>query len=123
MNERGVTLIELMVAMILLAIALTGLAMSYPLAMQAVVGGGFQTAAVLMAQECIELAKNMPYDQLPTALSPNCPATPPGYPAFTRTVTVTTDTPLVTTTTVTISVAYNGPSGPTTTTVATILSP
>src|SRR5262249_58240951 len=43
-DERGVTLIELMVTAMLLVIALTGLARSYPLAMHAVTRAGGQPA-------------------------------------------------------------------------------
>src|SRR3990172_2567094 len=111
LNERGVTLVELLVAMMLLAIALAGLAASYPLAMQAVTGGGYQTAATLLAQQCIELAKNMPYDRLPVDLVPNCPTSPTGYSAYTRTVTVTAASPTATSTTVDVLVTYGGAQG------------
>jgi len=122
LNERGVTLVELLVAIMLLAIALTGLAASYPLAMQAVTGGGFQTTATLLAQQCIELAKSMPYASLPLDLASNCPANPPGHSAFTRSVTVTTASPTATSTTVTVGVTYQGSQGAVQTTIATILS-
>jgi len=121
-NERGVTLVELMVAMMLLAIALTGLASSYPLAMQAVTGGGFQTTATLLAQQCIELAKSMPYDRLPLDLAGNCPASPSGYPGFTRSVAVATASPTATTTTVTVTVNFRSTQGQVQTSVATILA-
>lgn len=121
-NERGVTLVELMVAIMLLAIALTGLASSYPLAMQAVVGGGYQTVATLLAQQCIELAKSMPYDRLPIDLSASCPANPPGYAAFTRTVTVTAANPTPTSTTVSVLVAFQSAQGQIQTSLVTLLS-
>ncbi len=121
-TERGVTLIELLVAMMLLATALVGLAASYPLLMQAVAGGGFQTTATLLAQQCIELAKSMPYDRLAADLPGSCPASPSGYPGFTRSLTVTPASPTATTTTVTTQVDFQGAQGATSTTVATILS-
>jgi len=121
-DERGVTLIELMVTAMLLVIALTGLAASYPLAMQAVTGGGYQTAGTLLAQQCIELAKSMPYDRLPIDLIPNCPANPAGFGSFTRTVTVAPATPTATTTTVTILVTYNSTQGQVQTSLVTILA-
>ena len=122
LNERGVTMVELLVVIMLLAIALTGLAASYPLAMQAVTGGGFQTTATLLAQQCLELAKSMPYARLPLDLAANCPANPPAHSAFTRTVTVTTASPTATSTTVTVGVTYQGSQGAVQTTIATILS-
>ena len=121
LNERGVTLVELLVAIMLLAIALTGLAASYPLAMQAVTGGGFQTTATLLAQQCIELAKSTPSDRLPIDLAPSCSVHPAGYAGFTRTLTVAPG-PTGTTTTVTVEVGYRNGTGTNRTTVATILS-
>lgn len=121
-DQRGVTLVELLVAMMLLATALVGLAASYPLLMQAVTLGGFQTTATLLAQQCVEIAKSMPYDRLPLDLVPNCPASPTGYPAFTRNVTVTTASPTAQTTTVTVRVDFQGTQGTIPTIVATILS-
>jgi len=121
-NQRGVTLIELLVAMTLLAVALVGLAASYPLLMQAVTLGGFQTTATLLAQQCLEIAKSMPYDRLPLDLAGACPAGPAGYPAFTRSITVTPASPTATTTTITTQVNFNGTTGTIQTTVATILS-
>jgi prepilin-type N-terminal cleavage/methylation domain-containing protein len=124
-NERGVTLVELMVAMMLLAVALAGLAASYPLAMQAVTAGGLKTTATLLAQQCIELAKSLPYDSLPGGLASSCPARPPGYPGFARSVTVTPATPTPTTTTVAVAVAAPGAAadpGPIQTTVTTVLA-
>jgi prepilin-type N-terminal cleavage/methylation domain-containing protein len=84
LNERGVTLVELLVAIMLLAIALAGLASSYPLAMQAVTGGGYQTAATLLAQQCIELAKSMPATGFPSTVGCQQPA---GLRRLHRTVT------------------------------------
>lgn len=122
LNEQGVTLIELVVAMLLLAIALVGLAASYPLAMFGVAGGGYQTTASLLAQQCIELAKSMPYDRLPSDLPSACPASLPVYPGFSRALTVATGTPTLTTTTVTVVVTFTGGQGANDTTVATVLS-
>ncbi len=122
LNERGVTLVELMVAMMLLAVALAGLAASYPLAMQAVTAGGLKTTATLLAQQCIELAKSLPYDSLPGGLASSCPASPSGYPGVTRSVTVAPATPTPTTTTVAVEVAVPAAPGPIQTTVTTVLS-
>src|SRR5262245_39114308 len=66
LNQRGVTLVELMVAMILMAIALLALAASIPYALYGVVASGFQTTATLLAQEVIERAKAADYDAIPT---------------------------------------------------------
>src|SRR5574341_2663494 len=119
LDERGVTLIELLVAVMLLAIALAGLASSYPLAMQAVTGGGYQTAATLLGQQCIEMAKSMPYDRLPIDLVPNCPSSLPDYAAYTRTVTVSAASPTATSTTVDVLVTYQSTQGQVQTNIVT----
>lgn len=121
-NGRGVTLLELLLAMFFLSIALVGLAASYPYAMSGVADGGFQTAATLLAQQCIELAKSMPYERLQFDLAPACPAAPTGYPAFTRTVTVSPGSPTATTTTIDILVTFHARSGINQTRVVTLLS-
>jgi type II secretory pathway pseudopilin PulG len=121
-NQRGISLLELLVAMMLLATALVGLAASYPLLMQAVTLGGFQTTATLLAQQCVEIAKSMPYDRLPLDLANACPPNPAGYPSFSRSLTVTPASPTATTTTVTTQVDFHGSSGTIQTVVATILS-
>jgi len=121
-GARGVTLIELMVTAMLLVIALTGLAASFPFAMQAVTGGGYQTASTLLAQQCIELAKSMPYSRLAIDLVPNCPANAPGFDSYTRTVTVTTASPTDTTTTVTVQVTYTSVQGQVQTSLTTMLA-
>ena len=63
-DQRGVTIVELMVAMILMAIALLALAASFPYAMFGVVASGFQTTATLLAQEAIERAKAADYGSI-----------------------------------------------------------
>jgi len=97
MNQRGITLVELMIAMLLLAIALVGLAASFPLAMYGVTGGGLQTVATNLALEVIEEAKRMDYTALQTWTGPSCTGSWPTRscvpPGFTRTVTVADYTP------------------------------
>jgi prepilin-type N-terminal cleavage/methylation domain-containing protein len=121
LDERGLTLLELMVAMLLLAIALIGLAASFPLAMYGVTTGGFQTTATLLAQEGMEVAKATPYDSLP-ALDTGGFVQVAGFPGFTRRITVAAGTPTATTTTVTVVVRFTGTAGANDTTVATIVS-
>ena len=110
-DERGVTLIELMVAMVLLVVALLGLAVSFPYSMQGVAAGGYQTTATLLAQQSIDTARGKRYDTLcamdtggsfasvsgyegfrrqiaVTPLAASCPGTPSGSTSVTVTVTV-----------------------------------
>jgi len=92
-SERGVTLLELLLAMTLLAIVLVGLAASYPLAMVGVTIGGFRTAAGLLAQQCLDVAKDMSVNGTLTEANLQaaqaCSATSESFgERFTRTVTL-----------------------------------
>jgi Tfp pilus assembly protein PilV len=96
-NERGLSLVEILVAMLLLTIALVGLAASFPLAMFGVTSGGYQTTATLLAQKCMDMAKSINYDDLTLAKlqAPDDPAQThcqngavPSSPGFTMNVTV-----------------------------------
>jgi len=93
-SERGVTLIELLVAMIILAVALVGLAASFPAAMYGVSIGGFQTTATLAAEQCIEVARDMARSGVATVTQSGltaqdgCESSTGFGPGFVRTVTV-----------------------------------
>jgi Tfp pilus assembly protein PilV len=121
-TARGVTLLELLLAMFFLAVALVGLAASFPYAMTGVTAGGFQTAATLLAQQCLDLAKSMPYDRLPLDLAGSCTANPDGYPGFTRAVTVSAGSPTATTTVVDVVVSFHDNQGTNETRVVTLLA-
>lgn len=71
LDERGITLLELLVAMTLLVIALVGLAATFPLAMFGITTGGYQTTATLLAQQGIEQAKAVNYAALATWTGPD----------------------------------------------------
>jgi prepilin-type N-terminal cleavage/methylation domain-containing protein len=118
MDERGVTMVELMMAMVLLAIALVGLAASFPYAMQGVVAGGFQTTATLLAQQSIDQARGKLYDRLCAMDTGGAFAPVPGYDGFSRQVAVSPlaascpGTPSGSTiTTVTVTVRFAGIGG------------
>jgi prepilin-type N-terminal cleavage/methylation domain-containing protein len=119
-DQRGVTMIELLIAMLLLAIALLGLAAAFPYALQGVIAGGYQTTATLLAQHFVDVARGKPYQNLCSmdtggsfAAIPNseiAPA-PPAYSGFRYRVDVV---PLA-------SPCPGTPSGATTTTVTVIV--
>jgi type II secretory pathway pseudopilin PulG len=121
-TSRGVTLLELLLAMFFLAVALVGLAASFPYAMTGVTSGGFQTTATLLAQSCLDMAKSMPYDRLPFDLAGACPANPDGYPGFTRSVAVSPGSPTATTTIVDVVVSFHDNQGTNDTRVVTLLA-
>jgi type II secretory pathway pseudopilin PulG len=137
LDQRAVSMVELMVAMILMAIALLALAASFPYAMYGVVASGFQTTATLLAQEAIERAKAADYGSIASVsfdgssgtLPPNCNGSGnfrsvPAYSGFTRCVAVQTGSPTSTTTTITAVVEFSGsvPNPIWRTTVVTIRS-
>jgi prepilin-type N-terminal cleavage/methylation domain-containing protein len=114
-DDRGVTMVELMVAMILLVIALLALAASFPYSMQGVAAGGYQTAATLLAQQSIDQARGKPYDRLCAMDTSGSFVTVPGFSAFGRQISVSPPaaacpgTPTgSTTTTVTVTVRFQG---------------
>jgi prepilin-type N-terminal cleavage/methylation domain-containing protein len=121
LDQRGVTMVELMVAMILMTIALLALAASVPYAMYGVVASGFQTTATLLAQEAIERAKAADYGSIASlsfdgssgTLPTDCTGsgnlrTVTAYSGFSRCVAVQPGTPTSTTTTITAAVEFSG---------------
>jgi prepilin-type N-terminal cleavage/methylation domain-containing protein len=134
-DQRGVTIVELMVAMVLMAIALLALAATFPYAMFGVVASGFQTTATLLAQEAIERAKAADYGSIASlnfdgssgTLPTECSGsgnfrTVTAFAGFSRCVAVQVGTPTATTTTITAVVLFSAsvPDPIYRTTVATI---
>jgi prepilin-type N-terminal cleavage/methylation domain-containing protein len=120
-DQQGVTMVELMVAMILMGIALLALAASFPYAMYGVVASGFQTTATLLAQEAVERAKAADYGSIASlsfdgssgTLPTDCSGsgnlrTVTTYSGFSRCVAVQPGTPTSTTTTITVAVEFSG---------------
>ena len=135
-DQQGVSMVELMVAMVLLGMSLLGLSASLQYAMYGVVASGFQTAATLLAQEAIERAKAADYGSITSlsfdgssgTLPTDCTGsgnlrTVSASPGFSRCVAVQPGTPTATTTTdVTAVVEFSGtvPNPSWRTTVVTI---
>jgi prepilin-type N-terminal cleavage/methylation domain-containing protein len=133
LGQAGVTMVELMVAMILMAIALVALAASIPYAMYGVVASGFQTTATLLAQEALEHAKAADYSSLSSlafdgfTVVTDCTGTGnlhqvSAFPGFSRCVAVQVGTPTATSTTIIAVVEFSGsvPNPIYRTTIATI---
>jgi prepilin-type N-terminal cleavage/methylation domain-containing protein len=119
LDQKGLTMVELMVAMILLTIALVALAASIPYAMYGVVASGFQTTATLLAQEAIEHAKATDYGSIASLTFDGnvvqngaCTAgdlhTVAAFQGFGRCVQVEPGQPTTTTTRITVVVEYQG---------------
>ena len=115
-DQGGATLVELMVALILLSIALVGMGAAMPYGVHPVVAGGFQTTATLLSQQGIDIARNTLYANLSTLATgggSDCSsggtfAALTGFPGFTRCIAVSVST---STTTVTVVTRFTGVGG------------
>src|SRR5262245_16796893 len=123
MTQQGVTLVELLIVVMLLATALLAVAASSPLPMRAVTAGGLRTTATLLAQQCLERVRAMPYERVLLDVEASCPAEAPGHPGFRRTVTVTASSPTETTTTVVVRVDVRAVPDAAPITIATVVAP
>lgn len=86
-GERGSSLLEVLVAMLLLALMVMGLASALPLALRGVAVAGHQTTLTLLAQQAVEVARATRLEALP-ALDSGGFVEVPGYPGLVRSVSV-----------------------------------
>ena len=86
-SEAGVTVVELLIAVLILAFALIGLASAIGPAVLATTQGGLQTVAVHLAQDRIEVAKRTAFSALEAELVASR-APVPGFGNFERRVEV-----------------------------------
>jgi prepilin-type N-terminal cleavage/methylation domain-containing protein len=117
-RQAGVSLVELMVALLLLGVALMGLAAAFAPGRMAIQSGDQATTATFLARQVLEDMRNRAYDLDGDELvnGTTFPATTgygsiSGYPAFRRTITFTNDSPEVNTKTVSVAVIYRNSSG------------
>ncbi len=87
----GFSLIEVLIAAAILAVALLAIASMFPTAHTNVDWSGDQTVAVTLAQQRIETLRNQPYIAL--AAGTTTETAIPGYTGYTRTTTIQVDTP------------------------------
>jgi hypothetical protein len=88
----GLTLVEVIFAVGILSVAVLAVASMFPTALRALVGGGHETQATVLARAMIDMLRDEPFDRLADAapagydgfstssLSPTCPVTPPSSP-------------------------------------------
>jgi prepilin-type N-terminal cleavage/methylation domain-containing protein len=86
MRDQGMTLIEVLVAVMLLGTSLIVLGAAVPAGLTAVSGSGLSLTAVGLAQEPIDLAKRTPFASLSTLAASR--ATVSGFTGFEREVVV-----------------------------------
>ena len=87
MTEYGMSLVELLIAICLLAVALVTVAAAIPYGLMAVSSSGFQTTAIGLAQEPIDAAKRTAFASLPSLAASR--AAVPGFAGFEREVLIT----------------------------------
>ncbi len=63
-SEKGFTLVEVMISMVILAVGLLGSLVGVKAALDSNYGSSLRTEAVKIAQEQTEMARNMPYADL-----------------------------------------------------------
>jgi hypothetical protein len=87
-SERGVTAVELLIALFLLGIAFLGLAAAFPYAMYGVTAGGYQTSATLLAQQSVDRAQNTAWSGLCALVGSETQNPITGHPGFKRTFSI-----------------------------------
>lgn len=117
-RQAGISLVELMVALLLLGVALMGLAAAFAPGRMAIQGGDQATTATFLSRRVLEDMRNRAYD-LDTDELVNGTTFPlatsyggiTNYPNYRRTISITDNSPEVGTKTVVVSVFYRNSSG------------
>ena len=117
-RQSGLSLVELMVALLLLGVALMGLAAAFAPGRMAIQQGDQATTATFLARQVLEDMRNRAYDLDGDELvnGATFPATTgyggiANYPNYRRTITFANNSPEPGTKTVTVAVIYRNSSG------------
>lgn len=117
-RQAGLSLVELMVALLLLGVALMGLAAAFGPSRMAIQQGDQATTATFLARRVLEDMRNRAYDQDTDELvnGATFPATTgyggiTSYPNYRRTITFANNAPEIGTKTATVVVIYRNSSG------------
>jgi prepilin-type N-terminal cleavage/methylation domain-containing protein len=117
-RQSGLSLVELMVALLLLGVALMGLAAAFAPGRMAIQQGDQATTATFLARQMIEDMRDKAYDQDGDELvnGADYPATTgygsiANYPTYRRTITFANDSPQTGTKTATVVIFYKNSSG------------
>ena len=103
-NTRGFTVIEVLVAAVIIAVALVGLAGLFPTAYRTVDWSGEETVAVTLSKQRLEWLKNQPYTSAPLAAGTTTENLAGNNAGYTRQTVVAVDNPLVGVKLVTVTV-------------------
>jgi prepilin-type N-terminal cleavage/methylation domain-containing protein len=117
-RDAGMSLVELMVALMLLGVALMGLAAAFAPGRMAIQQGDQATTATFLARRVLEDMRNRAYDQDTDELvngatfpSSTSYGSLSGYPDYRRTIAITGNAPEAGTKTVTVAIFYKNSSG------------
>jgi type IV pilus modification protein PilV len=106
-NEYGFTLTEVLIAMVVLAIGLLGLARLNIAVIRGNVSGKQLTVATTLAQDRIEEIQRRGYTNANTAAGTQAYGTIADYPAYKRVTTINANTPATNMITATVTVFWN----------------
>jgi Tfp pilus assembly protein PilV len=120
-GQAGLTLVDVVVAMLILGISLVVLAAALPIASMATYQGWQQSQAAAIVEDLFEQMRTTAYTSLTSTTFPN-QSSVPNYPAYSYTIAFNADTPITHTTTVTVTVTYAQSGGPATATFSTIFA-
>lgn len=92
-DERGILLVEVVVAIVILGVGLAGVVAAFPYSLGWAEGGKQETTAIFLAEQRIEEMKSRPYAQITSVNFPNeAYGAIPSAATYRRTVAIT-DTP------------------------------
>ena len=93
-NTRGFTVVEVLVAAVIIAVALMGLAGLFPTAYRTVDWSGEETVAMTLAKQRLEWLKNQAYASAPLAVGPTTENLTGNNAGYTRQTVVTGNAPI-----------------------------
>jgi type II secretion system protein I len=93
-NTRGFTAIEVLIAAVIIAVALVGLAGMFPTAYRNVDWSGEETVALTLAKQRIEWLRNQAYTSAPLAAGTTTENLAGNYAGYTRQTVITDNNPI-----------------------------
>ncbi len=93
-DAKGFSLIEVLIATAIIAVAFLAIASMFPTAYRNVAWSGERTAAVTLAEQRLEWLMNQDYTSAPLAAGTTTENLGGNYAGYTRTTTIQDDTPM-----------------------------
>ena len=104
-NTRGFTAVEVVIAAVIIAIALVGIAGLFPTAYRTVDWSGEETVAMTLAKQRLEWLRNQPFISAPMVAGTTTENLAGNYAGYTRTTSIADNTPINGVKQVTVTVA------------------